>query len=427
VTRGSYVADEMESLDDFRARAREWLAANMPRRVGAVDGEALAERAPELQAKLFDAGFAGIAFPREYGGAGLTLEHQEVFAQEMAPYETPVAFMVSIGMLAPTLLDNASEVLKLRHLPRILRGEEMWMQLLSEPSGGSDMAGALTRATRDGDTWILNGSKIWSSGAFTADYGMCLARTDWDAPKHRGLSMFAVPLQGTPGLTIEPIREANGNAEFCQEFFDDVVLPAENLIGAENTGWSVAQSLLLHERNAVAGVGYGAGLIGGDAEEGEGTFGGPTIAELIRLARSRGVAGEGPIRQLIAEAYVQSTVSAQLGQRVMTGMRVGTFPFQWGSLVKLGLGVDVPRLAEIAIAVSGDDGVIWPADAADADPAHFLLGCRAVSISGGSNEIQRNIVSERLLGLPREPSLDRVLPFSEVVRNRSTSTGAGSA
>ena len=419
------MADELESLDDFRARARDWLAANMVRRAGAVDAEAMAERSPELQAKLFDAGFAGIAFPREYGGAGLTLQHQEVFAQEAAPYEMPTAYLVSIGMLAPTLLDNGSEVLKKRHLPRILRGEEIWIQLLSEPTGGSDMAGALTRATRDGDTWILSGSKMWSSGAMTADYGMCLARTDWDAPKHRGLSMFAVPLQGTPGLTVEPIREANGNAEFCQEFFDDVILPGENLIGAENAGWSVAQSLLFHERNAVGGVGYGVGLISLGAEEGETPLG-PTVAELIRLARARGVAGDGAIRQLVAEAYVQSVVSGQVGQRVMTGMRLGTYQGQWGSLLKLGMGIDVPRLAEIAVAISGDDGVIWTGDD-DPETVRFLLSCRGIAISGGSNEIQRNIVSERLLGLPREPSFDRDLPFSEVIRNRGKFTGATTA
>jgi alkylation response protein AidB-like acyl-CoA dehydrogenase len=314
--------DEIERLDDFGARARAWLAANMVRRVGAVDAEAMAKRSPALQAKLFDAGLAGIAYPREYGGAGLTLQHQEVFALEAAPYEMPTTYLVSIGMLAPTLLDNGSEVLKHRHLPRILRGEELWIQLLSEPSAGSDLAGVLTRARRDGDSWVLSGSKMWSSGALTADYGMCLARTDWDLPKHRGLSMFAVPLQATPGLTTEPIREANGNAEFCQEFFDDVLLPAENLIGAENAGWSVAQSLLFHERNATAGVGYGVAVVGLGAEEGETPLG-PTVAELIRLARTRGVAGEGAIRQLIAEAYVQSIVSGQIGQRVMTGMRVG--------------------------------------------------------------------------------------------------------
>ena len=417
------MAEGMESLDDFRARAREWLAVNMVRRAGALDTQAVARRSSALQAKLFDAGFAGIAFPREYGGAGLTLQHQEVFAQEAAQYEMPATYLVSIGMLAPTLLDNGSEVLKQRHLPRILRGEEVWIQLLSEPSGGSDMAGALTRATRDGDAWILSGSKMWSSGALTADYGMCLARTDWDAPKHRGLSMFAVPLKGTPGLTIEPIREANGNAEFCQEFFDDIVLPADSLIGAENAGWSVAQSLLFHERNATAGVGYGVGVIGLGAEEGETPLG-PTVAELIRLARARGVAGDGAIRQLVAEAYCQSVVSGQVGQRVMTGMRVGTYKGQWGSLLKLGMGIDVPRLAEIAIAISSDEGVIWTGDDDHGEPGRFLLSCRGVAISGGSNEIQRNIVSERLLGLPREPSFDRDLPFSEVVRNRSKFTGS---
>lgn len=414
-------AGDMESIDAFRARARQWLAENVEPRAATIEGAALVERSAALQAKLFDAGFAGIAFPREYGGAGLTLEHQQVFAQEAAGYDMPTAtiYMVSIGMLAPTLFDNGSEELKRRHLPRMLRGDEIWIQLLSEPSGGSDMAGALTRATRDGDTWVISGSKMWSSGAMTADYGMCLARTDWDAPKHRGLSMFAIPLQGTPGLTIDPIREVNGNAEFCQEFFDDVVIPAGNLIGEENSGWGVAQSLLFHERNATEGVGYGVGVIAVDAQEGETPLG-PTVNELIRLARARGVSGDGAVRQLIGEAYVQSVVTAAISERVMTGMRVGAFEGQWGSLLKLGMGVDVPRLAEIAVAVAGDDGVIWAGDDDHADPGRFLLSCRGVAIAGGSNEIQRNIVSERLLGLPREPSFDRDLPFSEVLRNRST-------
>ena len=169
--------------------------------------------------------------------------------------------MVSIGMMAATLLDHGSELLKQRHLPRMLRGDEEWMQLLSEPSGGSDMAGALTRLTRDGDTYILNGSKMWSSGAAQADYGLCLARTDWDVPKHRGLSMIVVPLKDTPGLTIDPIRAVTGvDGHFCTEFFDDIQLPAENLVGEENQGWAVAQRLLYHERLATAGAGHGYGL-----------------------------------------------------------------------------------------------------------------------------------------------------------------------
>lgn len=220
---------EMESIDDFRARAREWIAANLP----GADEESVGSR--ELQNRIFDGGFAGIAFPTEYSGAGLTLEHQKAFYDMAGDLEVqlPTTFMVSIGMLGPTLLDHGSHEAKRKFLPALLRGDEEWIQLLSEPRGGSDMAGATTRLTRDGDTFILSGAKMWSTNAHIADYGLCLCRSDWDAPKHRGLSMIAVPLKDTPGVTIEQTRTASGAAgEFCQEFFDDVVLPAENLIGS---------------------------------------------------------------------------------------------------------------------------------------------------------------------------------------------------
>lgn len=247
-----------ESLAKFRSRARFWIGKNLPAMGDPSDTE---DRA--LQNAVFDAGFAGIAYPVEYGGAGLTFEHQQAFFAEAQGHRVPMGFGVSIGMLGPTLLDFGSEALKATHLPRILRGDELWIQLLSEPTGGSDMAGALTRLTRDGDTYVLNGSKMWSSGALYSDFGMCLARTDWEAPKHRGLSMIAVPLKGTPGLTIDAIRSVTGTpGDFCVEFFDDMTLPVENLVGAENEGWAVAQRLLFHERNAGNGLEHGIGLFG---------------------------------------------------------------------------------------------------------------------------------------------------------------------
>jgi alkylation response protein AidB-like acyl-CoA dehydrogenase len=408
----------MESLDAFAERARAWISGNLPE----AGDETLTDH--ELQQQVFDAGYAGIAFPKEYGGAGLSLQHQKVFfdtAEEMGR-RVPAGYMVSIGMMAATLLDHGSELLKQRHLPRMLRGDEEWMQLLSEPSGGSDMAGALTRLTRDGDSYILNGSKMWSSGAAQADYGLCLARTDWDAPKHRGLSTIAVPLKNTPGLTIDRIRAVTGaEGHFCTEFFDDIQLPAENLVGEENQGWAVAQRLLYHERLATAGAGHGYGLgMGGGGEVG---FGGRGVRPLIEAARSRNAASAAVVRQQIADSYIERTVSRYANERVMTGQRTGHFKGQWGSLLKLHLGADSSKQAKIGLAVHGADGVIWDGDEKiTGNPGEMWLNSRGIAIAGGSNEMQRNIVSERLLSLPREPSFDRDIPFNEVIRNRGNFT-----
>ncbi|HUZ09621.1 MAG TPA: acyl-CoA dehydrogenase family protein [Acidimicrobiales bacterium] len=403
------MGEATESLDSFRDRARAWIDGNLPR---AGDPAPIDDRT--IQNALFDAGFAGIAFPRRYGGAGLTFEHQKVFFALTAGYRTPTGYGVSIGMLGATLLDHGSDESKQEHLPRILRGDELWIQLLSEPSGGSDMAGALTRLTRDGDTYVLNGSKMWSSGALRSDYGMCLARTDWDAPKHRGLSMIAVPLKGTPGLTIDAIRQVTGApAEFCLEFFDDVVLPAGNLIGRENEGWAVAQTLLFHERNATAGIAHGYGLMV------EGSAGRDDFEYQARGARHRGLGADPVLRQAIATSYVEQTVARCAGSRVMTGMRTGALQGQWGSLLKLHLGSNSPQSAKRALAAWGPDGVIWDGnDAIAGNAGELFLGSRGISIAGGSNEMQRNIVTERLMGLPREPAFDRDLPFNEVQRNR---------
>ena len=330
------------------------------------------------------------------------MQHQQAFYDHaVVGRRVPLTYGVSVGMLGATLMDHGSEVLKARHLPRILRGDEEWIQLLSEPSGGSDMAGALTRLTRDGDSYVLNGAKMWSSGAKQAHYGMCLARTDWDVPKHRGLSMIAVPLQDTPGVVIEPIRQVDGSeAHFCQEFFDDVVLPAENLIGEENQGWAVAQTLLYHERLATAGAGHGYGLNGGGGH-GDGGLRGIGTAALVDRARGR-VAVDPALRQLVAESHIERTVSSFANERIMTGLRTGHFQGQWGSLLKLHIGVDNPRQAKIALAVYGAEGVIWDGDELIAGNAgESWLNARSISIAGGSNEMQRNIVSERLLGLPR--------------------------
>jgi alkylation response protein AidB-like acyl-CoA dehydrogenase len=402
-----------ETIEVFRARAETWLAANLP----AQDDPPVA--GTELQRIMFDRGFAGIAFPEEYGGAGLTLDHHKAFydAADALGKQVPSELMVSVGMLGPTLLDHGSHEAKLKFLPALLRADEEWIQLLSEPRGGSDMAGATTRLTRDGDTYVLNGAKMWSTGAYKAHYGLCLCRSDWDAPKHRGLSMIAVPLKNTKGVSIEQTRTAAGLlGEFCQEFFDDVALPVGNLIGDENKGWAVAQTLLFHERNAVGNVGYGYFVP--RRESFRGHFSAPeTPSELAARAAKSGRLDS--VATLLADAYIGTIVGPLTSGRIMTGMKVGTHQGQWGSLLKLQSSVGVHERLRTALAATAEDAVIWDGEDVRVDnPGTAWLVSRGGTIAGGSSEMQRNIVSERLLGLPREPSDDREVPFSELQRRQ---------
>ena len=251
--------DTTITVDEFREQARAWIAANLEPRPPHSEREARRDRTADdiaaaraVQRKLFDGGFAGISYPSEYGGRGLTAVHERAFREEAADHVTPdlgVAGGVTFGPIARSLLAHASPEFLQRHIPKILSGEEIWCQFYSEPEAGSDLAGIRTRATRDGDHWILAGSKIWSSGAYYADWAMCLARTDWDVPKHRGLTWFAVPTDAD-GLTINQITQINGNAEFCEEFLDDVIVTDDDIIGEVNRGWSVTQTMLVYERGA---------------------------------------------------------------------------------------------------------------------------------------------------------------------------------
>jgi alkylation response protein AidB-like acyl-CoA dehydrogenase len=415
-----------EGPEQFRTRARTWIEANLEPRAGreARPFDIDAERA--IQNRMFDAGFTGFAFPAEYGGLGLTVEYQQAFFEEAAEYLTPSYFGVSIGMLGPTILDYGTEEQKARHLPKILRGDEVFVQLLSEPSGGSDLAGALTRATRDGDTWVINGSKIWTSGANIATHGLMLARTDGNVPKHRGLSMLIVPLGNHSGVTIEPILQVNREADFCQEFFDDVTVPADHLLGSENDGWAVAQRLLFHERNTTAGIGIGHGYMGhrsggvsSDMTHGE------QLRRLLGAAARREADRDPAVRQLIGRACVDMLAHEFARARIMAGQQAGELEGPWGSLLKLGDGMDAPALAATALAIAGSSGVIGSEDDPGGGEGSAWISSRGISIGGGSNEMQRNIVSERLLGLPREYDPSRELPFREIQERRRQGRRAG--
>lgn len=409
--------DGGESVEAFRRRARRWLAENMPHLAEGVENhdlmrdDEMAVGARELQRKLFEGGFAGICYPVAYGGQGLTRDYQEAFTQESMGYEMPVVFNVpTLSILAPTLLEFGTEEQKRRHLPAILRGDELWVQFLSEPSGGSDLAGLVTRATRDGDVFILNGSKIWSSGAFRSDYALCLARTNWQVPKHRGLTCFIVKIH-QPGVEVQRIKMVNGWNEFCQEFFDDVPIPVENVVGQIDDGWTVASRLLYFEREAVGGASpYTSGV----SSTGAGQGGGP---DLVGLVRSVGRAGDPRVRQLVAEARVADRVGRQLIERVGVGLRTGYFPSPAGSLPRLFAAVQGERRRDISLDIVGAAAAAWP-DGDDAgDIATEYLMRQGGSLGGGSNEMQRNIIAERVLGMPREHAADKDKPFDQVRRN----------
>jgi alkylation response protein AidB-like acyl-CoA dehydrogenase len=409
-----------EDLDAYRQRLRAWLGDNMPRLEPGADWDPLrddddrASRARELQRRLYDGGFAGICYPREYGGQGLPIEYQRVFDQESMRYELPALFSVpTLSICGPTILEFGTEAQKQRYIPSFIRGDELWVQFMSEPSGGSDMAGALTRATRDGDVFLLNGSKIWSTYAYRSDFALCLARTNWDVPKHRGLTMFIVPIH-YPGITVKQIRMVDGTEEFCQEFFDDAAIPAENVLGQVDDGWTVATRLLFHERAAVGGASpYTSGRSAGRAE---------TIGDdLVELAKARGKADDPLVRRLIGQVEALSIVQGQLAQRVRTGLETGHFPGPAGSLVRLYAGTATVERTNIALEIAGDEAVVWDGDA-DGRFGIAYIKRQSTSLGGGSTEMARNIISERILGLPREYAADRDVAFREVRRNTMPSS-----
>jgi alkylation response protein AidB-like acyl-CoA dehydrogenase len=411
----------IEAVESFRERARSWLAEHMPSAAKAVwsaDEMERWARARSLQRTLFDAGFAGLCFPAEYGGQGLPAQYQRVFDQEAEPYEMPALLNIpTFGIIAATLLDFGSEAQKLRHIPAILRGDEVWVQLLSEPTGGSDLASVMTRATRDGDAFVLSGSKVWTSGAYAADYGICVARTNWEVPKHDGISVLIVKLD-QPGVRIDRIRGVAGDDEFCQEFFDDVRIPAENLMGELDAGWTVVRGLLGHERNSMGG---GSPYVSGPSRAAV-----PSAQiDLPELVRSRKLAGDPRVRQLVAEARVLDLVQDHTSRRVASAMSSGRLPGTAGALIRLMGARNGVRRSDIALELAGIGAGVWAEGARTGQVGIRYLARQGAELGGGSTEIQRNIISERVLGMPREPAADRGVPFNQVRRNAMPSSQDG--
>jgi alkylation response protein AidB-like acyl-CoA dehydrogenase len=412
---------EIEDVEAFRERARshirehlEHVGARMVSLRDRSDEEELAgvARDREVQRILFDGGLAGVCVPKEYGGQGLTPAHQKVLDQELAGYEYPMRLQApTMSPCLAVLLDFGSEEQKLRHVPAILRGEEIWMQFLSEPSGGSDLAGALMRADRDGDEWVLNGSKVWTTGAWWSDWGLCLARTNWDVPKHRGLSVFMLPID-REGIEVHRIEMLNGNREFCQEFFSDVRVPDTDRVGGIDEGWTVATRWLFHERMLYSSP-YVTMPVG-TMRAGDGG------GSMLTLARESGRDADAAGRDLVGEATVLDLVAAALRRRVTTGIAGGVMSDQGAGVARLFSGIVATRRTTIAYELAGAAGAAWADDDGElADAGNDFLMRQVACIGGGTTEMAANVVAERLLGMPRERALDRDVPFREVPRGAS--------
>ena len=401
-----------ESVEEFAARARNWLAENMPRIDPDNPPEAdRGEEAPwlrvrELQRMLWDGGFAGICFPREYGGLGLPIAYQKAFDNESRNHELPIILNTpTFTICAATILDTGSEAQKLQHISGALRGDEVLVQLLSEPSGGSDLAGVITRADRVGDKWVINGAKTWSTSAFAADYGLMLARTDWDAPKHEGLTMFLVPIN-SPGITLRRIKQVNGSVEFCEEFFDNLELGDDAVVGGVGEGWHVASRQLYHERRAVGGGSEFASGIGAEGKT-------DVPIDYVALLEKSGQSDNERARERAGRALVHRAVREQLIDHVYHGVLDGSLPPAAGSIIRVTHAETHHLEFDTALAITGSAGVV------DVDNDLIRYGERYLSrqtaaLGGGTTEIARNIIGERILGFPREYAADRGVPFKEV-------------
>ena len=390
----------------FRAEARAWLDDHATLRTGneqatmakaSEDGHV--ERCREWQRTLYDGGWAGITWPKEYGGRGGTSNEARIFAEEQAKFDVAVgAFAVAIAMVGPTLIAHGTHDQQERFLDPMLRGDEVWCQLFSEPGAGSDLAGLSTRAERDGDEFVVNGQKVWNSGAQHSEWGILLARTDPSVPKHKGITYFLVDM-ATPGVEVRPLRQITGHAHFNETFLTDVRIPADGVVGEVNGGWGVTLTTLLNERAFIAGSSAGQ------------------WEQILSIARAFGRTDDPVIRQHLARHYSRRQALSYLGNRVQTATSQGRTPGPEAMTMKLAYSLQAHDMGNLLMALEGPAATLNGPDASgNAFAQDMFLGQWSTRIGGGTDEVQRNIIGERALGLPREPRLDKDVPFNELPR-----------
>lgn len=376
----------------FRDEVRSWLAANAkyaPQpRPGSIGMNYDVAEARQWQRRLYDAGFAGITWPVEYGGRGLGAIHAAILQDELTRVvTTDHPFRPAIGDAGRLIMHHGTPLQQQQHLAPILRGEQIWCHLLSEPNAGSDLASLTTRAERAGDQFVVNGQKVWTSAGHVADFGLLLARTNPDVPKHHGLTYFIVDMR-TPGIDVRPLRQMTGDAHFNEVFLDNVVVPATAVLGEVDKGWTVAHASLANERE----------YVGNRAATSR------RFEQLAGSARQLGISQSPIIRQRLAAQYIREEILRYQWLKVQTAFSQNRPVFSEMSMMKLALSNSIQAATTLGVELLGPAGAVHgPADAAPASVHHEFVGHLAFKIGGGTDNIQKNAIAERLLGLPREP------------------------
>lgn len=385
----------------FRVEFLAWLQENLPKELREykvpedIDEKVALYR--DFQGKLFKAGYAGITYPQKYGGRGGTFVENIIVTESLAPWNAmmePVN-MVGFGMAGPTILTCGTEEHKQKYLPKLLNGEHIWCQFFSEPNAGSDLANVSTRAIKDGDEYIIEGQKTWSTMAHKANYGLCLVRTDPKSAKHKGLTFFILDMT-TPGITVRPIKQITGEVEFNEVFFDGVRVPASNMIGGEGDGWNVALTLLGFER-----------VLGDVSRASTYFYEYEGIVNMARkVVRNGKPSSKDPvIRQKLAQCLVELMVIRYMGYRSVSRVNSGQKQGPEGSLMKLYWSEAAQRLTELAMEIEGPYSQFVKDSPLAVDEGfwqHEYLFTKSLTIAGGTTEVQKNIIGERILGLPKD-------------------------
>jgi alkylation response protein AidB-like acyl-CoA dehydrogenase len=384
----------------FRSEARAFLEAHAPRETpdyfgDEIDHEAALAGSRAWQRKLFEANWAGITWPKEYGGRGLGPVEQIIWNEEQSRVGLGESlFLVGVAMTGPTIIAHGTEEQKQRYLDPILRGDEVWCQLFSEPGAGSDLASLSTRAVKEGDQWVVNGQKTWCSGGHYGDFGILIARTDPTVPKHDGITYFLVDMKA-PGIEVQPLKEMTGASHFNEVFMNDVRIPDGNRLGPLNGGWGVTMTTLMNERMAMGGL---ERLI--------------PVDELIDLAAKSRDRVDSRLRDELAKLYTWVRTIQLLNARVMTKLSRGEMPTAEASVMKLAVARVFTKASELGVELQGPRALerrgFWQ---------NRFLGAPSIHIAGGTDEVQKNVAAERFLDLPREPRSDRDVPFEDLPRS----------
>ena len=387
----------------FRQEAADWLKANAPSKQD-LEGMDEIEAAKFWQKKKYDAGWACITWNKEFGGRGATAIQSVIWNQEESKYDVPQGvFQIGQGMAAPTLMTWGQPEHHERYLPKLASGEEIWCQLFSEPAGGSDLAALRTKAEKEGDDWIINGQKIWTSGAHYSDYGILVVRTDPNVAKHKGLSYFFLDMK-SPGVEIKPIKQLTGGAGFNEVYFTDVRIPDSQRLGEVGQGWQVALTTLMNERAAIGGGGGGVNVDLAYKIASEVMIDGKTASQ------------DSAVRAKLANWYVQESGLKFTGYRSMTALSKGTTPGPENSIGKLVGAPKNQEMASFCMDLMEMNGAIWDEELSkEAGLVQMsYMGSPGLRIAGGTDEIMANIIAERVLGLPQEPRMDKGMPFTDV-------------